>query len=107
MITNTVGIFGPVAAGFMCNLKWLGRKYTMVIGAICSMAFFFAYTAVRTPAQNIAFTCSIYFFVNIYYGTLYAYTPEVCGQSNSHRAEIPSNKPTSPCHLPIARLGTE
>ncbi|KIW28339.1 uncharacterized protein PV07_08012 [Cladophialophora immunda] len=84
MITNTVGIFGPVAAGFMCNLKWLGRKYTMAIGALCSMTFFFAYTAVRTPAQNIAFTCSIYFFVNIYYGTLYAYTPE--SLPSAHRA---------------------
>jgi hypothetical protein len=38
----------------------------MVIGALISMAFFFAYTAVRTPEQNIAFTCMIYFFVNIY-----------------------------------------
>ncbi|KIW65416.1 hypothetical protein PV04_07679 [Phialophora macrospora] len=84
MITNTVGIFGPVAAGYMCNLRWFGRKYTMVIGALCSMAFFFAYTAVRTPAQNIAFTCSIYFFVNIYYGTLYAYTPE--SFPSAHRA---------------------
>lgn len=78
MITNTVGIFGPVAAGFLCNWKYLGRRYTMVIGALSSMAFFFAYTAVRTSAQNIAFTCAIYFTVNIYYGTLYAYTPEVC-----------------------------
>jgi hypothetical protein len=66
MITNTVGIFGPVAAGFLCNWKVLGRRYTMVIGALCSMAFFFAYTAVRTPTQNLAFTCMIYFFVNIY-----------------------------------------
>ena len=66
MITNTVGIFGPVAAGFLCNLSFLGRRYTMVIGALCCMAFFFAYTVVRTPEQNIAFTCMIYFFVNIY-----------------------------------------
>jgi sugar phosphate permease len=70
MITNTVGIFGPVLAGFLCNWKLLGRRYTMVIGALVSMAFFFAYTAVRTPAQNIAFTCMIYFWVNVYYGTL-------------------------------------
>ncbi len=38
----------------------------MVLGALISMAFFFAYTAVRTAEQNIAFTCMIYFFVNIY-----------------------------------------
>ncbi|KIW65289.1 hypothetical protein PV04_07560 [Phialophora macrospora] len=84
MITNTVGIFGPVLAGFMCNWKLLGRRYTMVIGALVSMAFFFAYTAVRTPAQNIAFTCMIYFWVNVYYGTLYAYTPE--SLPSAHRA---------------------
>ena len=29
-ITNTCGIFGPIAAGFLCNWKYLGRRYTMV-----------------------------------------------------------------------------
>jgi hypothetical protein len=43
-----------------------------------------SYTAIRTASQNIAFTCMIYFFVNIYYGTLYAYTPEVL--PSAHRA---------------------
>ncbi|RMD40312.1 hypothetical protein DV735_g4797, partial [Chaetothyriales sp. CBS 134920] len=84
LIANTVSIFGPVLAGFMCNNKYLGRRYTMVIGALLSMAFFFAYTAVRTAAQNLGFSCAIYFVVNIYYGTLYAYTPEVL--PSAHRA---------------------
>lgn len=56
----------------------------MVFGALVSMAFFFAYTVVRTHAANLGFTCSIYFFVNVYYGTLYAYTPEVL--PSAHRA---------------------
>lgn len=60
------------------------HRYTMVIGALVSCAFFFAYTAVRTHAQNLAFTCIIYFTVNVYYGTLYAYTPEVL--PSAHRA---------------------
>lgn len=60
----------------MCSTR-LGRKYTMVIGALITMAFFFAYTQVRTATQNVAFTCVINFCLNIYYGTLYAYTPEV------------------------------
>jgi hypothetical protein len=30
-----------------------------------------------TVRQNVAFTCIINFCLNIYYGTLYAYTPEV------------------------------
>ena len=61
----------------MCNTKLLGRKYTMVIGALITMAFFFAYTAVKTSTQDTTFTCLIACFLNIYYATLYAYTPEV------------------------------
>ncbi|KAK6081473.1 membrane transporter (hexose transporter) [Seiridium cupressi] len=83
-LTNVSGIFGPMLAGWMCNLKFLGRKYTMVIGALVTMAFFFAYTAVKTPAQNVGFSCAIGFCLNIYYGTLYAYTPEVL--PSAHRA---------------------
>ncbi|KAF2856518.1 membrane transporter [Plenodomus tracheiphilus IPT5] len=75
-LVNFSGIWGPVLAGWMCGTR-LGRKYTMVIGALITMAFFFAYTQVRTAAQNVAFTCVINFCLNIYYGTLYAYTPEV------------------------------
>ncbi|KAL7783848.1 MFS general substrate transporter [Trichoderma ceciliae] len=76
-LTNICGIPGPIIAGYMCNTKLLGRKYTMSIGALITMAFFFAYTAVKTAAQDTAFTCLIACFLNIYYGTLYAYTPEV------------------------------
>ncbi|KAL6705877.1 Filamentous Growth Regulator [Coniothyrium glycines] len=75
-LVNFSGIWGPVLAGWMCGTR-LGRKYTMVIGALITMAFFFAYTQVRTATQNVAFTCTINFCLNIYYGTLYAYTPEV------------------------------
>jgi uncharacterized membrane protein (DUF485 family) len=35
------------------------------------------YTQVRTQAQNLGFSCAIAFALNIYYATLYAYTPEV------------------------------
>jgi hypothetical protein len=65
----------------------------MIIGALVTMAFFFAYTEVKSNAQNLGFTCAISFCLvhtllpqversltcgqNIYYGTLYAYTPEV------------------------------
>ena len=76
-LTNVSGIFGPVFGGFMCNTKLLGRKYTMVIGSLLTMAFFFGYTAVKTAVQDTAFTCIIACVLNIYYGTLYAYTPEV------------------------------
>ena len=48
------------------------------------MAFFFAYTAVRNDAQNVGFNCAVSFAINIYYGTLYAYSPEV--MPSAHRA---------------------
>ncbi|KAG4411448.1 hypothetical protein IFR04_015418 [Cadophora malorum] len=83
-LVNISSIPGPMLAGYMCNWKVLGRKYTMVIGALITMAFFFAYTQVRTQDQNIGFSCAIGFSLNIYYGTLYAYTPEVL--PSAHRA---------------------
>lgn len=44
----------------------------MAIGALVTMAFFFAYTVVSTPTQDVGFSCAIAFCLNIYYGTLYA-----------------------------------
>jgi len=77
-IVNMCSIFGPVLAGFMCASPWFwGRRGTMIIGALVTMVFFFAYTQVRSAAQNLGFNCAISFCLNIYYGTLYAYTPEV------------------------------
>lgn len=69
-LVNISGIPGPMLAGWMCNLKILGRRYTMVIGALITMAFFFAYTAIRNQAQNVGFSCAIAFCLNIYYGEL-------------------------------------
>jgi MFS family permease len=83
-LTNISGIPSPIMAGWLCDIKFLGRRYTMVIGALLTMAFFFAYTAVSTPAQNVGFSCAIAFCLNIYYGCLYAYTPEVL--PSAHRA---------------------
>ena len=61
----------------MCKSRFFwGRRGTMIIGALVTMAFFFAYTQVKTNAQNLGFNCAIGFCLNIYYGTLYAYTPE-------------------------------
>ena len=68
----------------MCNTRLLGRKYTMAIGALVTMCFFFGYTAVRKDYQDVLFTCLISFCLNIYYGCLYAYTPEVL--PSAHRA---------------------
>lgn len=75
-LANVSAIPGPMVAGFMCNTR-LGRKYTMVIGALLTMAFLIGYTRIKTKDQDVALSCTVSFCLNIYYGTLYAYTPEV------------------------------
>lgn len=85
LLANFVGIFGPILAGFMILIKFkmfnkeilFGRRGTMIFGALASMVILFGYTTVRTPSADAGFGAATYFFVNIYYGTLYAYTPEI------------------------------
>ncbi|CCE86256.1 Piso0_005924 [Millerozyma farinosa CBS 7064] len=76
-ISNFVGIFGPMLAAAMLFIPKLGRRGTMAFGAVASMAVLFGYTTVRTPAGDAGFGSATYFFVNVYYAVLYAYTPEV------------------------------
>ncbi|KAM0331239.1 hypothetical protein ACHAQA_002908 [Verticillium albo-atrum] len=83
-LTNVSGIVGPLIAGVLANIGIFGRKYTMVIGALLTMAFFFGYTAIKTTTQNVVFSCVIACCINIYYGTLYAYTAEIF--PSAHRA---------------------
>lgn len=46
----------------MCRSPYFwGRRGTMVIGALVTMAFFFAYTQVKSNAENLGFTCAIGF----------------------------------------------
>jgi sugar phosphate permease len=40
-LVNVSGIFGPMLAGHMADYKFLGRKYTMVIGALITSEFYF------------------------------------------------------------------
>lgn len=84
LIVNCVSIAGPMLAGFMVEIPRFGRRGTMAVGAVLCMAFMFAYTTVRTPAQNLGFSCAIAVCINIYLGTLFAYTPEVL--PSAHRA---------------------
>ncbi|KAK7414180.1 Filamentous Growth Regulator [Neonectria punicea] len=76
-ITNVCSIFGPLVAAGLAEVPLLGRRYTMTIGALLTAVFFFGYTVIKTPAQNLAMSCCISVCFNLYYGTLYAYTAEV------------------------------
>ncbi|RSL62136.1 hypothetical protein CEP53_004859 [Fusarium sp. AF-6] len=76
-ITSLCASIGPLIACVLAEVKFLGRKHTMGIGAVVTAAFFFGYTAVKTSAQNLVLSCCISVCINVYYGTLYAYTAEV------------------------------
>jgi hypothetical protein len=61
-VANVCSIFSPILAGYMCKSKWFwGRRGTMIVGALLSTVFFFAYTQVRSNAQNFGFSCAISF----------------------------------------------
>ncbi|GME99939.1 hypothetical protein B5S28_g2074 [[Candida] boidinii] len=75
-------IFGPpIAVGLMFIPK-VGRRGAMAIGGIIAMAFLFGYTKVTNEIGNVFMSSLCYIFINIYYGTLYAYTPEVLASAN-------------------------
>ncbi|KAH7234326.1 major facilitator superfamily domain-containing protein [Fusarium solani] len=82
-LTTISGIPGSLIAGYLVSTR-LGRKYTMFIGALASMALFFGITGIKTDAQNVGISCAISCGINIYYSTLYAYTAEVF--PSAHRA---------------------
>lgn len=78
VISNVCSIAGPLIAG---ALLWvfpkLGRRGVLVIGAIVGAAFFFGYTGVRNHASNVAMSSLAYAGLYIYFGCLYAYSPEI------------------------------
>ncbi len=83
-LVQVCGIFGPIVGGCLANWKPLGRRYAMIIGAVITMAFFFAYSQVASQDANVAYSCVISFTLEIYYGVLYGYTAETL--PSAHRA---------------------
>lgn len=57
---NISGIFGPMLASMMCTTL-LGRKFTLVIGALLTMVFLFCFTQVKTVNETIGLNCAISF----------------------------------------------
>ncbi|KAE8345789.1 hypothetical protein BDV24DRAFT_124717 [Aspergillus arachidicola] len=76
-ITSIVGVPGSILACYTVDIKYIGRKGTMIISTLITGVLLFCFTASTDP--NIQLVCSSLeaFFQNIMYGVLYAYTPEV------------------------------
>ncbi|KAK6202542.1 inorganic phosphate transporter [Scheffersomyces amazonensis] len=82
LISNAASIGGPIIAGLLLYyVPKLGRRGVLFIGGITTMAFLFGYTAVKTEAQNVGLASAVYCALYIYYGVIYAYTPEVMPSS--------------------------
>ncbi|KAK1243999.1 hypothetical protein MKX08_002137 [Trichoderma sp. CBMAI-0020] len=83
-INQVAGLAGPVIAAVLVETRWLGRRGTLAVGALATMVLQFGYTQIKTPAQNLGVSAAISAASNIYYGTIYAYTPEIL--PSAHRA---------------------
>lgn len=78
LISNVCSIGGPMIAGLLLYFfPILGRRGVLCIGGLSTMAFLFGFTQVRSRAQSVAMTSCTYVTLYIYYGVIYAYTPEV------------------------------
>ncbi|KAF2103593.1 MFS general substrate transporter [Rhizodiscina lignyota] len=83
-INQAAGLVGPLIAAVLIESKFIGRRGTLAIGAAITTALQFGYTQIKTPAQNLGVSAAISAASNIYYGTIYAYTPEIL--PSAHRA---------------------
>lgn len=83
-INQVAGLAGPIIAAVLVETRLIGRRGTLAIGALITTALQFGYTQIRTPAQNVGVSSAISAASNIYYGTIYAYTPEILPAA--HRA---------------------
>ncbi|KAK0660930.1 putative MFS-type transporter PB1E7.08c [Lasiodiplodia hormozganensis] len=75
-IVSSVGILGPISAGFLVETPRFGRRWMMGLSAILTGVFLFAYTAARTETQDLAFQCVTGILGNFEYAVMYAFTPE-------------------------------
>ncbi|RFU26387.1 hypothetical protein B7463_g9954, partial [Scytalidium lignicola] len=74
-IESAVGVVGPISAAFAVNTRF-GRRGMMGASAIITGVFLFTYTAARTSAADLAFSCVTGLLGNFEYAIMYAFTPE-------------------------------
>ncbi|KAL3296033.1 synaptic vesicle transporter SV2 (major facilitator superfamily) [Colletotrichum asianum] len=81
-ISSVVGIFGPILSTWMVSNKWLRSCKSLVfMGAACA-AFAGAFTSVKNPAEILAFSSMVDFWLNATYAIIYAYTPQALNVEN-------------------------
>lgn len=76
-IETFLSTFGPVIAAGVLLIPGFNRRIVMCIGGVSAMIVLMCYTVVRAEGANVVVASISYITINMYYGTLYAYTPEV------------------------------
>lgn len=76
-ITSIVGVPGSILACFTVDIKYVGRKGTMITATLITGVLLFCFTASTDPDIQLLCSSLEAFFQNIMYGVLYAYTPEI------------------------------
>ncbi|MCJ1454102.1 hypothetical protein MMC28_004452 [Mycoblastus sanguinarius] len=93
-ITSIVGVPGSIIAWYTVDIKYIGRKYSIAVSTLVTSILLFCFTISSTSNYQLtmgsleAFFQSMLFAldrykqeadidVDIMYGVLYAYTPEV------------------------------
>ena len=76
-LTYFVSIFGPTIAAILTLIPRVGYRGALAIGGVVAMALLFGYTSADNENASVGFSTTSYLGMNIYYGCLFAYTPEV------------------------------
>lgn len=76
-IQAVCGIPASILGGFTVDLKRIGRKGTGTLACVGTGVFLFLFTRATSSAGVVGFSCAIAFFINLAYGILYSYTPEL------------------------------
>lgn len=56
-IVSSVGVAGPIAAGFCVETRF-GRRWMMAISSVLTGVFLFAFTTIKSEASDIGFQCA-------------------------------------------------
>ncbi|WYZ42402.1 hypothetical protein EsH8_VI_000101 [Colletotrichum jinshuiense] len=81
-VSSVVGVFGPALSMWMVSRERLRSRRSLVLtGAACA-AFAAAFTSVKSPAQNLAFSSMVSFWLNAMYAVIYSYTPQALSVEN-------------------------
>ncbi|KAG8881170.1 hypothetical protein FRB98_004521 [Tulasnella sp. 332] len=77
VILSVLGLPGAIVAGWLVDIRGIGRKGALSLSTVLTGVLLFASTTARTSNALLGWNCAYTFTSNIMYGVLYAMTPEL------------------------------